>query len=158
MKAIISLFRRNRHAGESVVFGTLGAALLVYSLYSHYQVDVAWKLSPYLFPVFISILFILVSVSMFLQGLKTGEEPRQNEEGKESFRKVAGFIGLVIVYYILLPYLGFLITDTLMLFFFLLYLGVRPWWKGMIFSVSLTIIIYVVFQVLLNVRLPQGMF
>ncbi len=154
MKTLILSLRRNRHGFESVTFGTLGVLLLVYSLYSHYQVEVAWKLSPYLFPVFIAVLLIIVSISMYLQGRK-GEEI-ENTTDKVLSRRVAGFVGLVVIYYVLLPLLGFLITDTVLLFMFLMYLGVRPWWKGVILSVSLTIIIYVVFQVLLNVRLPQG--
>lgn len=159
MKSPISLLRGNVHAGESLVFGTLGVSLFVYSLYSHYQEDVAWKLSPYLFPLFIAFFLVLVAIAMLIQGKKKGSE--QNESGTGSAvpsKKVFGFTGLVVFYYVLLPVLGFLVTDTLMLMLFFLYLGVRPWWKALLFSGSLTILIYVVFQILLNVRLPQGVF
>ncbi len=157
MAKLFLSIRRNRHGYESVVFGTLGVLLLVYSLYSHSQVDTPWKLSPYLFPVFIAVLLVLVAISLFLQGRAPSEKKREPQDRKLPHR-VAGFMGLVLVYYVLLPLLGFLITDTLMLTLFMLYLGVRPWWKSLILSAVLTGIIYVVFQVLLNVRLPQGFF
>ena len=157
MTKLFLSIRRNRHGYESVVFGTLGVLLLVYSLYSHSQVDTPWKLSPYLFPVFIAVLLVLVSTSMFLQG-RTSPHKESDPLGRKLSHRVAGFVALVLVYYFLLPILGFLLTDTVMLTLFMLYLGVRPWWKSLILSVALTVIIYVVFQVLLNVRLPQGFF
>ncbi len=148
-------FRTNRHALESTVFGTLGVMLLVYSLYSHNQVEVAWKLSPYLFPVFIAVLLVIVSVSLFIQGRTHTSDGKQGIQ-KEELKRVAGFVALVILYYILLPILGFLITDTILLALFVIYLGLRSWWKITAISVGFTVTLYVVFQVLLNVRLPKG--
>jgi len=159
VKAPVSLLRGNAHAGESVVFGTLGVSLFLYSLYSHYQEDVAWKLSPYLFPLFIAFFLILVAVAMLIQGKKKADHPGAADTGTAGMeKKVFGFTLLVVIYYLLLPVFGFLVTDTLMLMLFLLYLGVRPWWKALLFSGFFTILLYVVFQLLLNVRLPQGAF
>ncbi len=157
MKSLISLLRGNTHAGESLVFGTLGVSLFVYSLYAHYQEEVAWKLSPYLFPIFIAFFLVLVAVAMMIQGKRKGGEQSASGEGSTGLSKrVFGFTSLVVIYYILMPLLGFLVTDTLMLMLFFLFLGVRPWWKALLFSGTLTYLIYAVFQLLLHVRLPQG--
>ncbi|MBN2859226.1 MAG: tripartite tricarboxylate transporter TctB family protein [Sphaerochaetaceae bacterium] len=157
MKSPISLLRGNVHAGESLVFGTLGVSLFVYSLYSHYQEDVPWKLSPYLFPLFIALSLILVAIAMLIQGKKKGEEIGVSGAASAGMpKKVIGFTALVVIYYILLPFLGFLVTNTLMLMLFFLYLGVRPWWKAFLFSGAFTYLTHVVFQLLLHVRLPQG--
>ncbi len=69
---------------------------------------------------------------------------------------VAIFTLLVFIYYLLLPLLGFIITNMVMLSLFFLFLKLKPWWKVVVLSSAATILLYVVFQLLLKVRLPMG--
>lgn len=155
MKRIFTSIKQNKHALEGIVFSTLGVLLLVYSLYTHYQLKVAWKLSPYLFPMLIAVLFIVSSISLFMKG--RGERvDNENIVDNRGVKIVAIFTLLVFIYYLLLPLLGFIITNMVMLSLFFLFLKLKPWWKVVVLSSAATILLYVVFQLLLKVRLPMG--
>jgi hypothetical protein len=157
VKRFFSFFKHNKSAAEGLIFSTLGAFLLVYSLYNHYQIEVAWKLSPYLFPVLIAILFVVASIALFIQG--RGELSEKVEEvDYRGIKVVAVFTALVFLYYLLLPLLGFIITNMVMLSVFFIFLRLKTWWKVLLLSSSITAVLYVVFQLLLSVRLPLGVF
>lgn len=157
MKRFSTLIKQNKHAVEGIVFSTLGVLLLVYSLYTHYQLKVAWKLSPYLFPVLIAVLFIIASISLFFKG-RAEKVDREEMVDTRGLKVVAVFTALVFIYYLLLPLLGFIITNVVMLSLFFVFLKLRTWWKVALLSISLTAVLYVVFQLLLKVRLPIGVF
>jgi hypothetical protein len=142
---------------EGLIFSTLGVFLLVYSLYNHYQIEVAWKLSPYLFPTLIATLFIIAAISLLIQGrgITTAKEEVRDNRG---IKVVAIFTLLVILYYVILPFLGFIITNIVMLSLFFIFLKLRTWWKVLLLSISITAVLYIIFQLLLHVRLPLGVF
>jgi len=157
VKQFSSLIKHNKSTAEGLIFSTLGVFLLVYSLYNHYQIEIAWKLSPYLFPVLIAILFIIASLSLIIKGQR--ELRKSSEEvDNRGLKVVAIFTLLVILYYIVLPILGFIITNMVMLSLFFIFLKLRTWWKVLLLSSSITAVLYVVFQLLLHVRLPLGVF
>ncbi len=156
MKRIISSLKGNKHALEGILFSTLGVFLLVYSLYNHYQIEVAWKLSPYLFPVLIALLLIVASIGLFLQG--RGRTKTNDSLERDGLKRIAFFTGLVFLYYIVLPFLGFIITNILVLSLIFIYLKLRSWWRVALLSIGITLILYLVFQTLLHVRLPIGVF
>ena len=158
MKYPIHLLRGNSHAGESLVFGTLGVSLFVYSLYSHYQEEVAWKLSPYLFPIFIAVFLVLVAVAMLIQGAQKGE--KQGFSGAGTDRLLEKSLRVhVPCCDLLFSAAGTRVSrdrhpdaDAV----FPLSGGTSLVGKALLYSGILTFLIYAVFQLLLNVRLPQG--
>ncbi|NCB01426.1 MAG: tripartite tricarboxylate transporter TctB family protein [Spirochaetia bacterium] len=157
MKRILTSLKNNKHATEGILFTSFGVFLLIYSLFNHYQMKTQWKLSPYLFPVLIAVIFIITSVSLFFKGKSEAPVSRDRID-KKGLKSVVIFTSLVFLYYILLPLVGFIITNIIMLSLFFVVLKLRSWWKVASLSVGITVVLYVVFQTLLHVRLPSGVF
>ena len=56
-----------------LAFSVIG---VIYSIVSHFGFKVEWKLSPYLFPLFISLMLFVLSISLLLSGLKGMDEKK----------------------------------------------------------------------------------
>jgi hypothetical protein len=78
-------------------------------------------------------------------------------EGADRSR-VLGVAVLTGVYVMALEQLGFITGTIPYLFGFILILGERRWSRLVFFSVVVPVVIYVVFDRLLNVPLPRGLF
>ncbi|MGR3804108.1 tripartite tricarboxylate transporter TctB family protein [Marinibacterium profundimaris] len=78
----------------------------------------------------------------------------------EALRKgmLIGMIGAVVLYLLLLQPLGFqLATLALMTGLFALF-GVRPWWRAVVAGAGITLLVSFVFEGILKVVLPTGVF
>ena len=148
---------------ESVLFFVLGVSLLVFSLVNHYSVQIEWGLSPYLFPAVIAVFMIILSVTLFAGGIRAGEKPAHeemsgtgstSEKNKTQWRAVACYLGAVLAYYIVMPFIGFIAADILLLAGLFILLGERVWWKIAVLSVAVTMFIYWLFHSFLHVMLP----
>ena len=114
---------------EGIVLCALSVLGIIFSIICHYGFKVEWKLSPYLFPLFISIMLCMLSISLILSSFSGLKE---------------------------LKYLGFLISTMLLLGAIVHLLGEKSWWKIILISVVTSLIIYFLFGVYLGVMLPKG--
>ena len=149
---------RNANCQESLFVGLCSVALMAYSLY-HHQFDrntTEWKTSPYLFPVLVSVFGLLLAVSLFADALHDvrAQEQRGVAEGKKNLRGALVFIGASVLYYVLMPHIHFIPATVLYLAGLFVYLGERKWWKVALLSVITTGVVYALFGLGLNVRLP----
>ncbi|WHH58581.1 tripartite tricarboxylate transporter TctB family protein [Petroclostridium sp. X23] len=76
----------------------------------------------------------------------------KNKKFKTEMKSLV-YIGMLIVYAIILKHIGFIISSLLLSVGILLYYGARKWWYYAIASGNV-IIAYYVFKVLLRVNLP----
>lgn len=149
----------NTKVKESLFFAVLALILLVYSLVNHYSTKgLQWSLSPYLFPLLVSVFIIIISVSLFSEGIKDVKSKvkgtEDKVEGKVHWDKVLFTIFISIVYYIAMDLIGFIISTILFLVILFIYLGEKRKWLIALIAVSTTAIIYFMFGVLLHVMLP----
>lgn len=151
---------KNHSLQDALLFAVFGIALLIHALSKHYaQAMPDWKMSPYLFPLLVSIFLILLSASLAADGrreLKQSVEPKQNEASLQPTygKKVLFAVLFSIAYYILMPILTFIPSTILFLTVMFLYLGERrPLVIGLI-SVLTAVIVYALFALGLNVMLP----
>ena len=151
----------NSKIKESLFFIAIAIIILVYSLVNHYTTkDLQWGLSPYLFPLLVSVFMIIISISLFAEGIKDEKlkkkEPTNKEEKKEIvyWKEVLFTILFSIVYYFAMDIIGFIVSTILFLLILFAFLGERRKWLITIISVSTTAIIYFIFGVLLHVMLP----
>ncbi|MDD7401604.1 MAG: tripartite tricarboxylate transporter TctB family protein [Eubacteriales bacterium] len=151
---------KNHSLQDALLFAVFGIALLIHALSKHYaQAMPDWKMSPYLFPLLVSIFLILLSTSLAADGrreLKQSAEPKQNEASLQLNygKKVLFTVLFSIVYYILMPILTFIPSTILFLTVMFLYLGERrPLVIGLI-SVLTAVFVYALFALGLNVMLP----
>lgn len=153
---------RNASFQESVFVGLCSAGLLAYSLYHHHfdRNTSEWKMSPYLFPVLISVFGFLLAVSLLADALHElrAPEPEAAAAGEDGVKKnpigALVLVGASVLYYLLLPVLHFIPATVLYLLGLFVYLGERKWWKLALLSVLTTGAVYGLFGLLLHVRLP----
>ena len=142
---------------DSMLFFALGVSILIYSLASHYSMNVEWKLSPYLFPILISLFIIALSFSLFVETVhKDNGEAADAESAKDDadWKAVLEYVLAVAAYYMIMPHAGFLISNTVFLALLFLLLGERSWQKIVVLSISTTAVVYVLFHSFLHVMLP----
>lgn len=132
---------------------------MIYSLYQHSHSNIDWVMSPYLFPLLISIFLLFLSAGLAAETFRNGgETKRVKEEKVESggtqrvpfFLTVAG----MVVYYLIMPYIGFIFSSLLFLAAMFWLLGERRWQIILLLSVGTTLALYGVFHELLHVMLP----
>lgn len=157
---------------EGIFFFICGIALLAYSLINHYSTSITWSLSPYLFPLVVSLFFIVLSCTLFFSAFSSGTKKSGNAEksaagasassgtsaagssSKILWKPVLIFIAAVSVYYVIMPFIGFIASNIILLAFLFVLLGERVWWKILSLSVVTTLVIYYFFHTFLHVMLP----
>ena len=148
---------KNQKFREGLVILLLGIALGVYSLYKFYTaaVKTSWIMSPYLFPLLLSAFTVLVSLSLLLEAVhELRAAAKEDGKGKMNLKNVAVVMLLCIAYAVLLPHLGFIFASMLFLAALIWFLGERKIWLLAAISVVMPLLLYVIFGVLLSVRLP----
>ena len=148
---------KNQKFQEGLVVLLLGIALGGYSLYMFRTaaVKTSWIMSPYLFPLLLSVFTILVSLSLLLEAIhEMRTTAGSGGKGKMNLKSVAVVMLLCIAYAALLPHLGFILTSMLFLAAFIWFLGERRIWLVAAISLVMPLLLYGIFGVLLSVRLP----
>ena len=151
-------FISNPEIQDGIVVLLLGAALLIYSLFMHYtaRVQTEWKMSPYLFPVLISVFAILLAVSLFADGKRTmaTDEKKKAPDSFRNFKRVLAVALMAIIYEILMDITGFIPATIVFLMAMFRFFGEKRWWMIVLIATATSLIIYLLFGVLLNVRFP----
>lgn len=152
-------YLKNKNVQDSIVVFLLGLALGIYSLVSFYtaRVQTKWIMSPYLFPLLLSVLTILLSVSLFAEGRYEVAQARSGEVKSKSPLKLKNVLVVVlmgIAYYVLISLIHFIPATIIFLAAMICFLGERRWWLIAIIAVAMPFILYALFQLALGVRLP----
>lgn len=138
---------------EALILFVIGTSTLLYSIISQNKTNIDLQLSPYLFPSIIACGIIINALVIILKGIAV--EGSENEKSKTTdWKTILIYVGIVIGYYIVMPFIGFIIANILLLVFLLILLKIRVWWKIALISVLTTVAIYFLFKVALNVQLP----
>lgn len=138
---------------EGAILLLLSIVGIVFSIISHYDFKVEWKLSPYLFPLFISIILCLLSISLIISSFAGLKEDKSEKGDKKTFLL---FLIECAIYLLALRYLGFLLSTMLLLGAIVHLLGEKKWWKIILISIVTSLLIYFLFGVYLGVMLPKS--
>src|SRR3990170_5445193 len=109
-------------------------------------------LGPATFPLMIGGMMLLLSTALFIQSFRAA--PRAAVE----WAGIGGALALwamLLGYALLFDLAGFVLSTAAFLLGGLWLLGVRPWWKAMLYAVLFTGATWYIFT-LLDVRLPHG--
>lgn len=103
-------------------------------------------------PIALGVLLFILSIFLFFQ---------KDNHDKEKIPKadvvaILTVVGFLLVYIMLLEFLGFLLTTALFLFINTWYMGYRKWVSNLIVSISIPLFIYIVFTEFLEIILPRG--
>jgi putative tricarboxylic transport membrane protein len=112
---------------------------------------------PGLWPIVISAVMLAMAALLVMKSVKMPAEknvdvPMWNEGTKRVYITMA----ILFVYCLALEFLGFLISTVILEFFFIQWFAKKKPWLTAIFAVGITLVIYLVFQYVLNV--PVGSF
>ena len=112
---------------------------------------------PGLWPIAISVVLLACAVLLALKSLKMDpEKDTKIELWNEGTKRVYLTIAILFVYCLALEFLGFLIATVVLEFVFIQWFAKKKPWITAIFAVGITMVIYLVFQYVLNV--PVGSF
>lgn len=146
---------------DGLVVTLLGIAFLAYSVnqFNAMSRKVNWIMSPYLFPMIVAGMAILLGIGIIVEnrGKDEKQAKAESEGGRSTLRKtldVVLVIVLAILYDIALPYAGFIPSTAVFLAAMVLFLGERKWYIFVPVTVLTPLILYAIFRVGLNVRLP----
>ncbi|WP_209125065.1 tripartite tricarboxylate transporter TctB family protein [Alkalihalobacillus sp. BA299] len=111
-------------------------------------------------PRLFSIVLILLAIGLFIDTVKKPEREGTSEAPISAYEyKILALItGTIIIYMFLLNIIGFSILTIFLIGGLLWYLGYRYIKKVLLISIITSVVITIIFQFLLNVPLPQGLF
>lgn len=114
-------------------------------------------LGPSFFPRMVSIFIYILSVLLIIVTLTTHKVDKQSLFNKNGFLRVLSGAILILFYFILIKGIGFIFSTIVFLVVFMKLLGIRIWIKSILISITTTLIVYYLFQDILKVRLPSGL-
>jgi putative tricarboxylic transport membrane protein len=139
-----------------------GTVLLIFSLIVCYESICLplWsgrKPGPGLFPLFLGIILGMLSlVFIIVKGFRQNKEAVPLWVSRGNRNRVLLTFGMLMIYAIGLPYLGFLVSTFFLIFVLLLLSYSGKWVVLGITSSFISIAFYIIFQILLKIQLPHG--
>lgn len=112
-------------------------------------------IGPAVFPYFSAGLLMFCGAGLLI----TGNPKEASIFDKRALKRLALIFGVVLLYCIVMSYIGFLV-PTVVIFFVLTTMFAEDanvvWWKRLLYSVVLTLVIYLLFHNVLNLKLPTN--
>ncbi len=111
-----------------------------------------------MFPFFSAAVLIICGAGMLI---KPGDQEDDRRFDKTAWLRLALIFGIVMVYCIAMVYLGFFVPTLVLLFILSTMFSADapvPWWQRLLFAVLLTVLIYLLFSKVLNLKLPDMQF
>jgi asparagine N-glycosylation enzyme membrane subunit Stt3 len=109
---------------------------------------------PSEFPKLISLLLTLLAVILMLTAFKRREE--KTKETVYNFYPVICVILCLIVYILVLRWIGYIVSSIVLIFSVILILGYKKKKRVFIISLASVTVIYLIFKIILGVPLPMG--
>jgi len=108
-------------------------------------------------PLILSVFFLLLSVVIFGQALKEGEEREKPFWSKPgSWKKVASSFLALLVFGFAFEYLGALVSIFILITFLMRAIKPQKWWVVIAVALSSSLFSYFIFGFLLKTPLPKG--
>jgi hypothetical protein len=155
---------RRLNPGETA-FGYLMLAFSLFLLYQTYKIAGFSSISSGgAYPMFAAALMVIGSAAIVIRNRRSPkvEASGPTEEWRRFRREVAppyplvGYVGIIVLYMLLIEPLGFNISSFLFLFGSFAYLYRKGIWLALGLSFGSVVIIYVVFRLVFRVILPEA--
>ena len=149
------------HKNASIWAGTffLSFSLIFFvtSFSYHYKSKLGGGIGPGFLPFWASLLLIVFSVVYLGYAMKKEKiDIHSILPGNEGLKNIVLLFTYMIVFAVIVPYAGFTIANTVMLF--LMFRGYFKCYKNLVISTGVSIILYFMFMVFLEVPLPVNVF
>jgi len=149
--------RPARRAGERL-FACLLVLLGTLALWQSYAISGFQKLSsPGVFPMLASAV-MLVSALAILKEVSARAPAAAGQAAAILPVRLLIMLGLLVLYVVLMPRLGFMADSGLFLLVCLCWLWRRPWWVSLLVTLGCLAVVQLLFAELFQVVLPAGVF
>ncbi|HEX7128169.1 MAG TPA: tripartite tricarboxylate transporter TctB family protein [Thermodesulfobacteriota bacterium] len=108
------------------------------------------------FPLIVGGLLVVGSLATIWEGWKTGPAERVEFPAGADRARLLGVVGLLLGYFVALPWLGQLLSSTLFCILLMRLLSSLAWPRVALYSILITGTLYAVFIHLLGVPMPRG--
>lgn len=139
-----------------------GIITLIYAIIIFQQslsLDYSTKLGPGpgFFPLWLSGILIVLTLCYIVDSIRHDEiKISEILPGGQASKNIISTVGGLIIFPIVVPYLGFVVSATILQF--IMFVRDFKWYIALGFSVAVSIILFFVFQSLLGVTLPVNDF
>lgn len=150
---------RNRNLISGVFFLGAGVVITIYAI--TYGLGGSRSPGPGFLPFLTGIGLVLLSLALITSTLRDRTLIHKQTEKffpeKDSSKKIILSISALLLFGLLLEYLGYALTTLLFMIFVLRLIGSRKWMTALLCSASTAICFYILFEMLLKSQLPKGM-
>jgi len=108
------------------------------------------------FPILVCIILVIASLTTVWEGWKMDRAQRVDLPAGGAGKRLLGLTGLLLGYFLALPWLGQFISSTLFCVLLIRVLSDLGWPRIVAYSLAISIALYVVFVFLLKVPMPRG--
>jgi len=150
---------------SSFTFILLGAGYLVYN--TKYPLDTLNNPGPGVFPLILGGILTLLAIYQLahvlqksrLKEYQVKEQPQSVKGALQSWKKESGPLILAAafaIYVILIPWMGFFISNFLFVVICSRLIGARDWKRPLFLAIGLDLFCYLLFEIWLKLSLPRG--
>lgn len=148
--------------GEGIVLFLIGSTIL---LLIPSQIDSVYgmtiRVTPSFLPAVLGFLLMLVGLGLLIQSFRKKAEQQSRENAQvfspNSFLRVLLAAVLLIVYTLLFPRLGFLVTSALFVGIFIYLFGYRSILKISLSMILVPVGVWIFFEKIFHIPLPHGL-
>jgi putative tricarboxylic transport membrane protein len=108
------------------------------------------------FPFYVGLLVCVSSVFVLAAALRNADLASESFVARGQLKLILTVLVPTIVYVGVIEYLGFYVTSTLYIAYFMRRLGHYPWLKVALVSVGVSVAFFLTFEVWFQVPLPKG--
>ncbi|MFA6690250.1 MAG: tripartite tricarboxylate transporter TctB family protein [Sphaerochaetaceae bacterium] len=113
---------------------------------------------PGLFPILIACLILISALTLTIHTIRMPKEKDVAVDLKSrNVLNVYVTMAGLIVYVVLLPKVGFIVTTAVMLTLYIKWFGKYPWWKSLLIGVIFSVAVFLLFGYVLNVPMRFGL-
>ena len=140
----------------------VAAAILLFGLIvvlDSYRLGARWGddgPQPGYFPFYVGLLICASSVSILLRALRNTALSAESFVSRGELLKILTVLVPTAVYVGVITYLGFYVTSTVYIAYFMWHLGKYSWLKIVPVSVGVSVAFFLIFEVWFQVPLPKG--
>ena len=135
-----------------LILALMSCAIIALSI--HYGFGTFRRPGPGLFPFFVGLLMLVVSLILLFQTAKSkSREPLLNRDGIRTFLFM---IGTLVLWIITMPYLGYPVVTLMATFSIGKIMKLEGWIKPASLAVGTALFIYILFDYFLYIDLPRG--
>jgi putative tricarboxylic transport membrane protein len=150
---------------SSFIFILLGAGYLVYNTKN--PLDTLNNPGPGLFPLILGVMLTLLAIYQMIQALQKNRvkeyqgkvQPQSVQGALQSWKNESGpliLAGAFAIYIILIPWMGFFISNFLFVVICSRLMGARDWKRPLFLAIGIDLFCYLLFEIWLKLSLPRG--